>query len=90
MKSKLGLGKTKHRFFPIHVTKCYLPSVRFSVLPPVMSDACYFPVLISHSCFVISADKVEVCNVGRVGKEKADLYHHNPFHFSLIQVQIHL
>jgi len=52
-----------------------------------MSDAGYFPALLAYSCFVIGADKVEVCNIGRVGKEKADLHHHN---FSLIQVQIHL
>jgi hypothetical protein len=86
----MGLGDTKHRFSPNYVTNCYLPSVRFPVLPTVMSDAGHFPVLLSHFCFFISADKVEVCNIGRVGKEKADLYHYNPFHFSLIQVQIHL
>jgi len=85
----MGLGKTKHRFSPTYVTNCYLPSVRFPVLPTVMSDAGYFPVLLAYFCFFIGADKVEVCNNGRVGKVKAD-YHHNPFHFSLIQVQIHL
>jgi len=86
----LGLGKTKHRFFPSYVTNCYQPYVRFPVLLPVMPDTGNFPVLLSHSCFVISADKAEVCNIDRVGKEKADLFHHNPFHFFLIQDQIHL